>query len=82
MADENIEVGDTVWTRKQMLFVDATHVKTGQAGEIRLDRRQDVKIAALPDKSSGENCYTCETHQGWQFYMRRDEFETVDDPRH
>ena len=80
-----IEVGDTVWTRNQMLMVEAWNPKTGEGqGEddeflTSLTRREEVKIVALPDDNSGEGNFTCEKKNGIQFYMTRDEFETVDD---
>lgn len=79
MIDENISVGDKVWTKVQMLLVDAKDTKTNEDCCIKLSRRAQVKIVALPDDNSGEGNYTCETCGGVHFYMTRDEFEVVNE---
>lgn len=40
-------VGDTVWTRKMMFFVDATHPATGNEIETCFPRRHALKVVGV-----------------------------------
>lgn len=45
----NILPGDTVWTKVQFYFLEATHPKSGDTIEVRLPRRHQLTVSSVND---------------------------------
>lgn len=68
-----IKVGDTVWTTKQLFFVDGYDPNTGDEIELRFDRRDHLTVVAI-----GEGLrYECRTVAGMIAYLDAEDIEGV-----
>jgi hypothetical protein len=65
---DKIKVGDTVWTTKQLFFVDGIDPKTSEAIEMRFNRGDTLTVAAIVEER-----YECKTASGTIAYLDADD---------
>lgn len=70
MENNKIEVGDTVWTTKQLYFVDGINPVTGEAIEMRFARGDTLTVHAIV-----EDRYECKTQAGMIAYLDATDIE-------